>query len=137
MCCKVSKSEYIHIKNRAGAWHSSLIAALQKLIQNIQIYKHYSDSPEQLRDSSVLDALVSRRPEFGCWLSLQTRKPPLRQLNSSLSPFPIIQVLLSLQHSVIPGWASTAPSLHSPPSLTLGCTTREHSPTRRRLSVQE
>lgn len=55
MCCKVFRSEHIHIQDDVRAWHSSLIAALLKLIQNIQTCKHYSDRVrDEVRDSSVL-----------------------------------------------------------------------------------
>lgn len=55
MCCKVSKSKHIHVQNRARAWHPSLIAALLKLIQNIQTHERNNDCiGEQVRNSSVL-----------------------------------------------------------------------------------
>lgn len=69
MCCKVSKSEHIHIQNRARAWRSSLIATLLKLFQNIHLYEHYNDCiREQVRCSSLLAVSVNHRPEFRCWL---------------------------------------------------------------------
>lgn len=49
------KNKYIHMQNRARAWHSSLIAALLKLVQNTQIHKHNNDCiEEQVMNSSVL-----------------------------------------------------------------------------------
>lgn len=40
MCCKVSVSKHIHLQNMVRAWHTSLIAALLQLIQNIQTCQH-------------------------------------------------------------------------------------------------